>query len=199
MSGLDELDVVIRKKNNRVVAGIPWIGLYATADTTAAALDALEAKKSAYLADLAEAGVSDRVDLEGYVAGTSIAKPKRGELRFVAMKTGIVAGIIAAVVFLVGGLLIVAADATLDKAVTSIRTQLAPITSAKIGGAQFWSKLEAEIEAQAHNDLPPEKQQKLLANLRAIVTRVRPFVAELAPLFSDPRSPDGQAAALVCK
>jgi hypothetical protein len=45
--------------------------------------------------------------------------------------------------------------------------------------------------ANPNNGLAAEKQQKLLSNIRAIVTRVRPFVAEVAPLFSAPRPQDG--------
>jgi hypothetical protein len=50
-----------------------------------------------------------------------------------------------------------------------------------------------------NNAMAPEKQQKLLSNIRAIVTRVRPFVAEVAPLFSDPQSQGGQALERSCK
>jgi hypothetical protein len=50
--------------------------------------------------------------------------------------------------------------------------------STTIGGAQFWGKIERELDRAADpaTDLPPEKKQKLIKDLRAIVARWRPFV-----------------------
>jgi hypothetical protein len=81
--------------------------------------------------------------------------------------------------------------------VYSIQAQLGPIANAKIGGSQFWAKVENEIDRAANSSsgMAPERQQKLLSNIRAIVTRVRPFVAEVAPLFSQ----DGQGTDRSCK
>lgn len=203
MSQLDELDVVIRRKGGKVIAGIPSVGLYASADTVAAALDALEARKGAYQSDLEEAGFTADMDIpnRGVAAPMSAAMPVSGDLRSFALKFGIAIGLITAAVILIGGLLASKIDDTIARTVYSIQVQLAPIANAKIGGSQFWAKVENEIDrvANANNGMAPEKQQKLLSNIRAIVTRVRPFVAEVAPLFSDPRAQDGQGTDRSCK
>lgn len=196
MSRLDELDVVIRRKGGKVIAGIPSVGLYASADTLAAALDALEARKVAYQSDLEEAGLAENIDIPDRTSALPMSTkiPASGDLRSFALKFAIAVGLITAAVIFAGGLLVSKIDDTVDRTVFAIRTQLAPIANARIGGSQFWSKIETEIDrvANANNALASEKQQKLLSNIRAIVTRVRPFVAEVAPLFSDLRSPDGQ-------
>jgi len=54
-------------------------------------------------------------------------------------------------------------------------------TASKIGGRAFWTRLEDEIERQADPrlELSPEKKQKLLAQIRTISDRWRPFILEL--------------------
>jgi hypothetical protein len=202
MSQLDELDVVIRRKGGKVIAGIPSVGLYASAGTVAAALDALETRKTAYQSDLEEAGVTADVDVSNRAMAAPMATVRSapGDLRSFALKFLIAIGLVTAAIVLVGTLLVSKIDDTIARAVYSIQVQLAPIANAKIGGSQFWAKVENEIDrvANANNSLAPEKQQKLLSNIRAIVTRARPFVAEVAPLFSDPR-PQGQGSDRSCK
>jgi hypothetical protein len=203
MSQLDELDVVIRRKGGKVIAGIPSVGLYASAGTVAAALDALETRKTAYQSDLEEAGVTADIDVSNraMAAPMATARSAPGDLRSFALKFLIAIGLVTAAIVLVGTLLVSKIDDTIARAVYSSQVQLAPIANAKIGGSQFWAKVENEIDrvANANNSLAPEKQQKLLSNIRAIVTRVRPFVAEVAPLFSDPRPQDGQGSDRSCK
>jgi hypothetical protein len=51
-----------------------------------------------------------------------------------------------------------------------------------IGGRQFWTKLEAELDklADPRMDLPPEKKAKILSQIRAVSDRWRPFLTEAA-------------------
>jgi hypothetical protein len=46
------------------------------------------------------------------------------------------------------------------------------------GGKQFWEKIEQELDhaANAASDLPPEKKQKLINDVRLIVARWKPFI-----------------------
>jgi hypothetical protein len=46
-----------------------------------------------------------------------------------------------------------------------------------IGGHQFWTKVEHELDRAAlpASDLPPEEKQKLIHDVRVIVARWRPF------------------------
>jgi hypothetical protein len=61
----------------------------------------------------------------------------------------------------------------------------------KVGGAQFWEKLERELgrAADPAYDIPPEKKRKLLSQIHVLVERWRPFMAEIAPLFADFQRP----------
>ena len=49
-----------------------------------------------------------------------------------------------------------------------------------VGGREFWSKLERELDNQADpkSDLAPEKKRKLLADIKAISDRWWPFIQE---------------------
>jgi hypothetical protein len=46
------------------------------------------------------------------------------------------------------------------------------------GGPQFWGKIEQKLDraADVSSDLPPEKKQKLINDVRVIVARWRPFI-----------------------
>jgi hypothetical protein len=81
-----------------------------------------------------------------------------------AVKTCIVAIVISACTIFVADWVI----GSLQDAVREMR----------IGGRQFWSKIENELHqaAAASSDLPPEKKQRLLNDVRIIVARWRPFV-----------------------
>src|SRR5258708_36924938 len=92
MGRLDEFDVVVRRRNARVIAGVPSLGLYATADSTTAALEALEAKKRAYEADLGEAGLAEIIDTSYNLARPAAARPLAGRLAFLAGKVRIGSG-----------------------------------------------------------------------------------------------------------
>jgi len=61
----------------------------------------------------------------------------------------------------------------------------------KVGGAQFWEKLERELgrAADPAYEIPPEKKRKLLSQIHVLVERWRPFMAEIAPLFADFQRP----------
>src|SRR5215831_16282531 len=65
----------------------------------------------------------------------------------------------------------------------------------KVGGAQFWAKVQGDLERAADpgHDIPPEKKRKLLAQIHVLVERWRPFMAEIAPLFADFQRPASAA------
>ncbi len=123
-----------------------------------------------------------------------------GDLRLFALKSGIVVGFVAIAMLLVGGLVARRkVDETILRTAYAIRTNLPPNVS--IGGPQFWSKVETQLErATAMVDrMSPDEQQKMLTSIRTVVSRVRPFAAELAPLLSAMRLEADQTPAQTCK
>ena len=103
-----------------------------------------------------------------------------GSLWHFALKTLIVVVIVSAALLIPAGLLA-------DK----IRNDFRGLS---VGGRGFWTKLELELSraADPSSGLSEEKKKKILADLRAVVERLRPYAAELGPLFSDLRGDTSQ-------
>jgi hypothetical protein len=182
MSRFDELEVVIRRKNGKVAVGIPQLGLFAKADDINAALAALDSKKQAFVADLEEAGELDMLEIEDRPAPTrrvAMIRPV-GDLGQFALKAGIVVCCVVAA-FVISGVLIAS---KVENTVNSVK-------SIKIGGSQFWTRIEDELDRMARpgSDLPEAKKQKLLEDIRMIAAKWRPFVAEIQSALADPNDP----------
>jgi hypothetical protein len=60
-----------------------------------------------------------------------------------------------------------------------------------IGGPQFWTKLEKELDklADPRMDLPAEKKAKILSQIRTISDRWRPFLLEAASAIDQDAMP----------
>jgi hypothetical protein len=184
MSRIDELDIIIRHKGGKVIAGIPQLSLYAKADDVHGAITALEQKRTAYFGDLAESGALDDLEVREYAV--SSASPRgHGGLGQFTLKALIVIGLIA------GGFILSAAllAQRIERIVENTEAKMQQYT--KVGGAQFWENLERELgrAADPTNEIAPEKKRKLLSQIHVLVERWRPFMAEIAPLFADFQRP----------
>jgi len=190
MSRIDELDIVIRHKSGKVTAGIPQLGLYATAGDVHAAITSLEQKRAAFLADLSEAGGLDDLGVRHYNVG-SPPQRQRSDLGQFTLKALIIIGLTAGAFILSAALVI----PRIERVVENTEAKMQQYT--KVGGAQFWTKVEGELERAVDpaHDMPPEKKRKLLSQIHVLVERWRPFVAEIAPLFADFQKPAPAAGA----
>ena len=111
------------------------------------------------------------------MAGASAGSATDGLARF-AIKSAIVAVMILLVLAVSGAML-----------AKSIEATARGIAGADLrGGRQFWINVEQSLEKMADpsNEMSEERKQKLLSNIRVVVNRLRPFVAEIAPLFTPP-------------
>ena len=182
MARIDELDILMRHKSGKVVASIPQLGLHATGQDVGSALSSLENKKKALLEDLKAADISDEFEQVPWAASSPGARivAQSGSLWHFALKTLIVVVIVSAALLIPAGLLA-------DK----IRNDFRGLS---VGGRGFWTKLESELSraADPSSGLSEEKKKKILADLRAVVERLRPYAAELGPLFSDLRGDASQ-------
>jgi hypothetical protein len=178
MSVLDELEIIIRQKDGKILASIPQLNLYAKAANIDAALAALNGKKSALVAEMEELG-----ELETLKASLStISRPNvvnvRSDLGQFALKAGIVAVALTAI-FIVSGLFII----------SSAHSALNSFKDMGRGGAEFWSRVERELDRMAspESDLPAAKKEKLLADIHAIGAKWRPFLIELHSALTPPK------------
>ena len=95
------------------------------------------------------------------------------DLKLFAIKTGLVA-----VITVFAALWIIDSVAnTIRESVVYTMAELRELQF-PLGGKQFWGKIEQELDhlADTSSDLPPEKKQKLINDVRLIVARWRPFI-----------------------
>jgi hypothetical protein len=111
----------------------------------------------------------------------------RDSLGHFAAKTCIVALAISACTIFVANWVIRSVE---DSTARTISAQLAKMADMRIGGPRFWEKLEHELDnaASPSSDLPPEKKQKLLNDVRVIVARWRPFIDAAQNEIQNPAS-----------
>jgi hypothetical protein len=183
MKSIDQLDIVIRQASGQVVAGIPQIALYAKAESIEAAIELLKAKRAALLDDVAAAALPDAT---AYIA---VPEPPVGggeSIGRFAMKAAIITFLAVAAMVVSGGLLI----HRIEGAVAQVAG------GGKLTGKEFREKLELGLEraADPKYDMPEEKKQKMLSQLRVVVNRWRPFTAEIAALFSNLPPPEAAGA-----
>jgi hypothetical protein len=97
-----------------------------------------------------------------------------GPIVLFAVKTCIVAVVVTACV-------VFAADWVIGSAEHSFARSVRSIQQISIGGRKFWSRLEEELDRAAApaSDLPPERKQKLINNVRILAARWRPLIDAL--------------------
>ena len=191
MAKIDELEVMIRFKSGKYIATIPQLGLFGIGTSMQTALDQLDRKKSSLVADLSEVGLNTDADivLLGHpsVTGSSQAaleirrSPLLREAAGFGLKALILVGILS-IGFAVG------ANSVIDNARVSARGLTDQFQ--QVGGARFWKKLLNDIDKLAESEMPAEQKQHLLAQIKIIVQKWQPFVAEGAKLFVVDQAPD---------
>jgi hypothetical protein len=69
-----------------------------------------------------------------------------------------------------------------------LKNAIASIKGIKIGGSQFWTRLEDELDrmARPENDLPEAKKKKLIADIHAIAAKWRPYLVEIQSALASP-------------
>jgi hypothetical protein len=108
------------------------------------------------------------------------------ELRRLAAKMGEFIVKLALVAVVISACTIYAADwiidsfgRSTDRTIANLRAQIhQEMSQQTLGGREFWAKIEDGLDraADPDTDLPAEKKQKLLSDVRVIVARWRPFI-----------------------
>lgn len=90
------------------------------------------------------------------------------------IKTCVVAAVVTACT-------IFAADWIIGSVEESFARSVKSLQQTAVGGRKFWSRLEEELDRAAApaSDLPPERKQKLINNVRIIAARWRPLIEAL--------------------
>ena len=106
----------------------------------------------------------------------SQADMRLGPIGQFAIKTVIVAGAIVVSMWIMLDVL----DDFADRRMQQFERTLRSATS--LGGRQFWTKLENQLDqlADPKSDIPAERKQKILSQIKVISDRWRPFLMEAA-------------------
>jgi len=102
-----------------------------------------------------------------------------------AIKTAIV----AAAIVLSGWILLDVLDGFVNRRMQQLEVTIRSATA--VGGRDFWTRLEQELDKQAdpRADISPEKKRKILAQIKVISDRWRPFLSEAAASIAGEPSP----------
>jgi hypothetical protein len=112
-----------------------------------------------------------------------------GNIGQFAIKTAIVAGAIIGTFWMTLSM----ADSYAEARIVQLRDTIE--TATKIGGKQFWARIEQQLEllSDPKAELSPEKKQKLLAEIHVLSIRWRPFIQEVIAFASpDVKEPPKQ-------
>ena len=125
------------------------------------------------------AGKANDMDTDDKTA--SQADMRLGPLRHFLIKTVIVACAVVITGWIIFDFLGDFVDRRIERALRS---------ATSIGGTQFWTKVEKQLDqlADPKSDIPPEKKQKILTQIKIISDRWRPFLLA-ATASGDPDAP----------
>ena len=193
MSRIEKLDIVIRHKNGKVIAGIPQLSLYAKADDIHSAITALEQKRTAYFGDLAESGALDELEVREYAVPHASPRGHGGLGQF-TLKALIIIGLIAGAFVLSAALL----APRIERIVENTEAKMQQYT--KVGGAQFWEKLERElgrppIRRMRYHPKRNENCCRRSTSSWSGGVHLWPKSRRCSPTFRDPPSPTVRRAA----
>jgi len=175
MNPLDRFEISVLRKDDKITAAVPQLGLYATATDIHGAIDALERKKAALLDDLTAAGELENLSPVAFPNPVPLGA-SQGLARFI-LKVGIFVALVAIAIVVTTNLLATKIETTRAAWQTTLQE------NTKIGGAQFWSKVEKSLDdlADPKSEMPEEKRQKILSNIRVLRDRWWPFIAAAMP------------------
>ena len=94
------------------------------------------------------------------------------------IRTCVVAAVATACIIFAADWIISSAEESLARSVRSFQQT---VQQTSIGGRKFWARLEEELDRAAApaSDLPPERKQKLINNVRVLAARWRPLIDAL--------------------
>jgi hypothetical protein len=179
-SDFEHLDIVVRSKNGHYLASMPQINVLAASDTLSGALQRLEQKKQELVAELTAADCLE--DFRVAPSDEQAISVRRSALGFIGKTIVVVTALV------IGGFFFTRyATKTVDQMLSHQSAEMRDRFSS-VGGARFWTNLEKQLAnaADPKNDLPAAKKEAILAQIRTLADRYRPFVREVSLLFYDP-------------
>ena len=181
---MEDLDIVIQRRNGVYFAGIPAIGLYARADTSVRRSTGSKTENGSSSPALRSRHHDD-------FKPRAPVRPVFDDFRSIAgfaIKTGLFVCLVAgAVIFTT-----YATASSIERVMDRIHATVQHYAS--IGGREFWSKARLEIARAAapDNDLTEPEKRKLIVDLETLSARWRPFINAI--ISPEPAKPPDRGA-----
>jgi hypothetical protein len=183
---LSHFTVEVVRVGSRYACIIPKLLLSASDDDLHAAYASVCAKRDKLLNDAQAAGVLDRFRAQAPDPLSGLSGKSNGSLGAFSIRVSIVT--------LAAALLLVLVSLVVSITSRKVADVFASRFEAMSPFAMDWDRRMNQVEdwlyqaASPHNQPKPEQEAKMRENLRTLVTRVRPYVDELAPLLERQRS-----------
>ena len=121
---------------------------------------------------------------------TGTTKPAPGKARLGPIGQFAVKALIVAVLALmtsemIMGMAVAKLDGILRKNMELIRSDVQAVRGVGLSRVMNRLALELEQAAAPNAEIPPEKKQKILSDIRIVVERARPFIVEAFAVLSD--------------
>lgn len=186
MSSLENGEIPIQMfvihRNDLVYVELPAMRLVGKGSTVQEAYDDVVKQRTHLLAAYREADILDHLPdasdrSAGGPAGNVPLAPARS-LKSFALKSGIVAGVIAVVLLV------------LSSVVTNQISKKA--AELNIGGREFRQNMERQLAKAANSSkqLPKEQREKIAADLEKLAMRIKPYIDAISKGLSDGRDDD---------
>jgi hypothetical protein len=113
-----------------------------------------------------------------------------------AVKTVIVGAVVTYCLLYIVDYVIADVNDIVDTRVYQLHNQAkqfaAELHDSQFNAKWFWSRVEQSLDhsADPSSDIPPERQEKLLREIRILADRARPFILEAAKAFSPAETKD---------
>jgi hypothetical protein len=183
-ANLDDHPIEIAEVNGRYVCIVPTLLLTASDNDLTVAYAEVRAKRQRLIEDARAAGVADRLSSGAGRAESALSATRSAGLASFAIRTSIVT-VAAALLLVLAGTIASMASRRAADAFASRLEAAAPFS-------RDWDKRAVAFQewlfeaAASRNQPTPAQEAKIRESLRILVTRFRPYLAELAPL-TDPR------------
>jgi hypothetical protein len=194
-----EYQALLIERPDQFVFWIQELGICASGKDVASAHAALRQRYEAVIADAQSAGLLDELPPPSDSHPSAAPTPSAASgIKSFALKAGIVVVLLVGSLSLAGLALANTMNRLVDRTTRSVNELVDRTThsiadtvqTTGVGGKQFWSAVENQLTklADPKNEIPPERQARIVAELRVLTARVKPFTDAISPIFAAPSS-----------
>jgi hypothetical protein len=196
---LSDYEILLKVKKDKYFLSIPEFGMIASDNSLERAYQSLAVKKEAFLKELQEAELTLPKKESSPITGPALTKKfatnnlRDNVLGFI-IKMVMVGVVLIIVIGVSSAKLNVIADTQITKLTSLInktstdldnKSRQALIQLKTIIPSKPGRKLEKELIRAAEKEVDPERQEKIIKGIRALLKKWKPVINEVRPLFEE--------------